>query len=162
MTQDIVQEIRRLLVAFRSVQKRLFSIYAQKNRAMRTSNLEILNRSLVEENRCHIEFQNLMRVRKDLITRANPLAPGAKTLEELVELIGEEDRDELLGKVKILKTSTANLRSQSWGHWIIARRGFQHYSQILELIANSGKKSPTYERTNRHVHSGGAILDTSA
>lgn len=162
MTHEFVPEIRRLLAAFFSVQKKLFVIYEQKISAMRAADLTTLNRCLNEENRCNIEFQELMRTRKELLSRANSVAPGVKTLEELIERIGEENREELLGIVSEMKSKTAELRSQSWVHWIVARRGYQHYSQILELIANCGKKSPTYERTIRLDHSGGAILDTSA
>jgi hypothetical protein len=53
------------------------------------------------------------------------------------------------------------LRYENLIQWIISQRAYHHLSEMLELIAHCGKKSPTYSRHPDGRTVGGAVLDTS-
>ena len=53
------------------------------------------------------------------------------------------------------------LQQESWVHWIISHRCYNHYTELLELIAHGGHRAPTYgDRTPSAA--GGALLDAAA
>jgi hypothetical protein len=93
-------------------------------------------------------------------------------VESLLELAGAVGRTvgdarvlraiELIqGRIMQSQQRTTRLQHESWVHWIISHRCYNHFTELIDLIAHGGHPAPTYgEKTS--AATGGALLDAAA
>ena len=67
-------------------------------------------------------------------------------------------------RARILRAQqrTAELQRESWIHWIVSHRCYNHYTELLDMIAHGGALAPTYGDKPSTTTSGGALLDAAA
>jgi hypothetical protein len=93
----------------------------------------------------------------------------AESLLELAGAIGRTVGDaRVLRAIELIKSRimqsqsrTARLQHESWVHWIISHRCYNHFTQLLDLIAHGGRPAPTYG-DKVSAATGGALLDAAA
>jgi len=84
----------------------------------------------------------------------------ADSLLQLAGAIGSQHRAVLEERIRHAQRRAVELRHRSWVHWIVSHRCFNHYSELLEIIAHGGERAPTYGANT--TATGGAVLDAAA
>jgi hypothetical protein len=104
-----------------------------------------------------------------MLLKARDAGFVVESLRELAGAIGRTVGDarvlraiELIkGRIMQAQQRTARLQHESWVHWIISHRCYNHFTELLELIAHGGHPAPTYgDKPTAAV--GGALLDAAA
>jgi hypothetical protein len=152
--------LRRFLADLEVVQSALRTLLAEKRRALAAADAGALEQVAALEAERVRELQSLLVRRREILGTAGP--GTASSVTELVETIGGGDAEPLKQQIERIRAASEAIRREAWVHWIVARSMSSHYSELLELIANCGRETPTYEeRPATHARAGGAILDAS-
>jgi hypothetical protein len=154
--------VRRFLAELEAAQIALRSLLADKRRALTAADAGELERIGAHEAERIRELQTLLSRRREILARAAEGGAPLESISELVEAAGGEHAVELKQQIERIRRAADEIRRETWVHWIVARSVSSHYSELLELIANCGRETPTYdERPIAHARGGGAILDAS-
>ena len=162
------ERLEQLLAGFESVQTSLVELYGHKDAALRTGNVSRLLELLREEERLAQQLDSLARKRYDLLQQLQRAGWLVRSFEQVVQelerrhMIEPQERARLQHHIQQLNQQTATLRRLGWVHWIVARRIFQHHGQLLQLIEQGGKRSPTYQERETESKGGtpsGVLLD---
>lgn len=156
---ELVADVARFLDRLQTTQDELRDLYVRKHTALIRARADELVRLAQDESRLAQRFEELLSERRELLRRSGRAVP---TLHELAARCEEPDAGYLIARVSAARENAARLRQESWIHWIIAQRAFQHTTEIIELIANRGQRAATYCDGRAPESGGGAILDASA
>ena len=167
MRLTLLSDLARFLADLEQAQEGLLALFAAKRRALDRFDAEELIRLSQEEEELTARLQALARARLELLNRARGAGFVAESLLELAGAIGRTVGEaRVLAAIGLLKSRivgcqarTAKLQQESWIHWIISHRCYNHYTELLELIAHGGHKAPTYGKQG--AAAGGALLDTA-
>lgn len=154
-------ELGRFLTELEQAQGELRDLFAAKSLALQRIQGEELVRISEGELELGKRLQALLARRNRLLDAAGKQGIAATSLMTLTGAIGIEIREPLLQRIRLAEQRSAELRHESWIHWIISHRCYNHYTELLELIAHGGKKAPTYSQANQTTGAGGAVLDAS-
>lgn len=158
---SLAAELGRFLTDLEQAQGELRDVFAAKSMALRQFQGDVLVRISEGELELGKRLQVILGRRNRLLEAAAKQGIAAPSLATLAGAIGTEARDPLLKRIHAAEQQSALLRHQSWIHWIISHRCYNHYSELLELIAHGGKKAPTYSPRQQTAGAGGAVLDAS-
>jgi hypothetical protein len=161
MTIPILDEIKQFLHDLEVTQGALAALQNEKQAAMVGANPDELLRLAAAEGDLSKRLQALLKRRGIILQRAAQQGFPSDSLLTLVSATAGNERQALTARMERARLTAARLRQQSWTHWIIAQRSYNHYSSLLDLIAHCGEKAPTYTRGPSLERTGGAILDTS-
>jgi hypothetical protein len=106
-------------------------------------------------------MQALLRFRTQVLTTAKSEGHAADSLAQLIPRIAAAETDELMRQVARGEAAASRLRQESWVQWIISHRCYNHYTELLELIAHGGERSPVYSDRPETATRGGAVLDAA-
>lgn len=166
MRLTLLSELARFLQALETAQESLLALFAVKRRALDRFESQELIRLSQEEEQLTARLQALVTARLELLNRARSAGFVVVSLLELAGAIGKTVGEaRVLGAIELLtnriilcQQRSARLQHESWIHWIISHRCYNHYTELLELIAHGGHRAPTYGKPGA---TGGALLDTA-
>ncbi|GAB4150892.1 MAG: hypothetical protein Tsb009_26000 [Planctomycetaceae bacterium] len=161
MTEQLLEEIGRLLPQLESAQNDLASHFEEKSNALRTANVPEILRLSEQEKTIVARLQSYLAKREEILNRARQAGHSSQSLEELIPMIAPEQGQPLVEMIARSKQMVEELRRQSWIHWIVSQRTFMHYSELLEFLAHGGKPAPTYCEKSNQQSGGGTLVDAS-
>ena len=161
MSSQILSEVKRLLAVLEATQEKLTALFTQKVAALTGARAVELLRLAETEAELVSQLQSLLSFRRTILLRAKQDGLPCQTVAHLVDAAGDGEREALNSQIQRCRESSTRLRHESWIHWIIAHRAYNHHTELLDLIAHCGKKTPTYSRGPNQETLGGAILDAS-
>lgn len=161
MGAQLLDEIRQFLHGLERAQQELSTLYAEKRTALVQGRNDDLMRIAQTESTLADTLKSLLGRRGQILDQAKSSGVDANSILTLVGAVGGDDYVALEPRIEQLRRNADELRRETWIHWIIAHRAYSHYSELLELVAHSGKKSPTYDEKSKESSSGGAIFDAS-
>lgn len=160
---EIANEIEQLLVAVIEIQEELAVLYQAKRAAIRKANASEIDRLTEREQRVVANLQARLRHRNQILQRASGTVGPADSLEKLVKTFAKPEQDRLLPLFDTTRRLVESNRRESWVLWIVSKQSLRLFRDLLDLIANGGKKAPVYfAGPGAEVSQGGAILDASA
>jgi len=158
----LLNEVARLLAELESTQGELQALFHRKKDVLRKPQPEALLEIAQEEAKLVERLQGHLSRREDVLKAAGQGGYVGETLGTVVRAIGGEGAEALAERIERLQRDAEVIRRESWVQWIVTHRSFKQYTEMLELIANQGQRSPSYGGA-RHAQSGaGALLDASA
>ncbi len=161
MKSSLLIQIKKFLNQLESTQQRLWSLCIQRRKAIRTAQSDEILRLAEEEFQLTEELKSHLAMRQQILTQANAIHLPAGTIEELVQELGGDEKEQLNIRIERSKQLSEKIRTESWIHWIVAQRSINHCNEMMDIIANKGEASPTYHSENNSSSSGGVILDAS-
>ncbi|QDT47490.1 FlgN protein [Symmachiella dynata] len=161
MNNRLLEATTLFMTQLEVVQGELSALMAEKRTAMTQIQGHDLARISADESVLITRLQKLLRERNRILEFAQERNLPSQSLLHLVKAIGLETRDELIARIEQAQHTAAQLRHESWVHWIISHRSFNHYTELIDLIAHCGQPSPTYHEGDDQSHTGGALLDAS-
>jgi hypothetical protein len=159
---ELAGDIDRFLAALGVVQEELTEVYRAKRESIREARLADINRLTEREATLVLQLQAHLRGRHQILQRAKPLG-RFDSIESLVRSLDVPERDRLLQMVGQTRQTADVNRRESWILWIVSQQSLRFFRDVLDLMANGGKKAPVYSarsESDRSFHS--VILDASA
>jgi len=144
------------------IQKQLLNLYQEKAKALKQVDVALIEQFGIVEEGLTRDLQFVLLRRQQLLQTAAQQGLPAGSMKELLSGMGVAESEPVFQRIFAAQQRSQKLRHESWVQWIVSQRSYQHYSQILELIAHAGKKVPTYSRGQNESNTGGAIFDASA
>lgn len=163
MSDALVAEVRGYLRSFEATQEQLGELYRHKRTALIEARAGDLMRITESESRLALELKEQLGRRRQILQQSTKAGLPGDSIRALVASLHPEARVEFETQIERAHATAAQVRRESWIHFIIAQRSLHHFNELTELIAHCGQKSPTYSRVRgNEATSGGAILDASA
>src|SRR4029079_9563395 len=107
-------------------------------------------------------LQALLGRRNRLLERGRQQGLAFDTVSALAAAIAGDERAAFERRFTQAQKGIAQLRHESWVHWIISHRCYNHYSELVDLIAQGGQTAPTYDkRLASTAAASGAVLDAT-
>jgi hypothetical protein len=169
MRLTLLHELSQFLTELEHTQQDLLTLFTAKREALDRRLSEELLRLSAQEGVLTNRLQELVKERTKLLIKARDAGFVVESLLELAGVIGRTVGDsrvlraiELIEK-RIIQSQqrTLRLQQESWVHWIISHRCYNHYTELVELIAHGGHRAPTYGDKMPSA-AGGALLDAAA
>jgi hypothetical protein len=161
MSSKLLHDVRRFLMALEKVQEELGELFTHKRQALLHADTEAMARLTEAEAKTGERMQALLRFRAQLLNAAHGEGHAAESLADLIPRIAGAETDVLMQQVARGEANAGQLRHESWVLWIISHRCYNHYTEVLELIAHGGERSPVYSDRPETVTRGGAVLDAA-
>lgn len=161
---DLPHDIEDLLVAVDETQEALGAAYRDKREAIRKANAPEIDRlTKIEEARV-AQLQLHLRRREQILQRARQMGLPADSFTNLVQTFREPFRESLLAHIEQTRRTTDANRRESWILWIVCKQSLRFFSDVVELIANGGRRAPVYSTRpgTAELSTGGALLDAQA
>jgi hypothetical protein len=160
---NLSNEIDQLLIAIVALQEELAAVYRAKREAVRKALAAEIDRLNQREERLVADLRVRLRQRHQILQRVNPMVAPSDTLEKLVRSFAEPRRSRLLARMEEIRHLVEANRRESWVLWIVSKQSLRLFGDLLDLIANGGRKAPVYfAGFGNEISFGGAILDASA
>tara|TARA_R110002111_G_scaffold107056_2_gene165517 strand:+ start:100204 stop:100725 length:522 start_codon:yes stop_codon:yes gene_type:complete len=144
------------------IQKQLLNLYQEKSKALKQVDATLIEQFGVVEEGLTRDLQFVLLRRQQLLQTAAQQGLPADSMKALLSGMGVAESTPVFQRIFEAQKRSQKLRHESWVQWIVSQRSYQHYSQILELIAHAGQKVPTYSRGQNESSTGGVIFDASA
>lgn len=103
------------------------------------------------------ELRTMVARRDEILKVAQSQGLGVTTLAELASRL-EGSEGSLARSVSLMKRKMEAMRYASLSHWVSCQKSWLHYSQLVQFIANGGRK-PLMGENSRCGAQGGVILD---
>jgi hypothetical protein len=163
MPSPLLTDLDRFLGSLEHLQGDLELLFTAKSRALREAQRDEIVQLAREEGELIRQLQTLVGQRMRLLNQARQQGVVVDSLHGLIEQIDltDADRAPFVARIRAAEMRAAALRHESWIHWIVSHRCYNHYTELLELIAHGGTAAPTYSNGAPTAHSGGVILDAS-
>ncbi|HEY2250181.1 MAG TPA: hypothetical protein VGH74_03930 [Planctomycetaceae bacterium] len=169
MRLTLLHELSQFLTDLEQTQQNLLTLFTAKREALDRRRSEELLRLSAQEGELTDRLQELVKERAKLLNKARDAGFVVESLLELAGVIGRTVGDSrVLRAIELIENRiiqsqrrTLALQQESWVHWIISHRCYNHYTELLELIAHGGHRAPTYGDKTPSA-AGGALLDAAA
>jgi hypothetical protein len=169
MRSTLLPDVVRFLNALEETQEALLAVFTAKRTAIDNLQPEVMERLSLQEGELARRLQTLAGQRAELLNRARRAGMPAATLLELTGAIGKTERDARIRsvlaaveeKIRWAQRRTTELQRESWVQWIVSHRSYNHYTELLELIAHGGQAAPTYGAPTGTHMARGVILDAA-
>lgn len=153
---------RHYLAHLRAAQDDLLELLNAKKDLLLTQPSSEWNRLVTQEQELLRRLQGLVRLRQRVLETAQGVGQPARSIAELLQVLSPADWPVLSLEVQAVRATGQRIQHESWSQWIVAHRGFRHYSELRELIAHRGEAPPDYQlRGSSSSGTGGALLDTA-
>lgn len=157
----LVTRLTTFLDRLERVQAALVELFAEKRRSLVTARTSELAQLAAREAEAAKALQEVVADRSRLLSDARRSGYRTDSIGGLVPLMGALVPAEWVERLRRAEAVAAQLREESWVHWIISHRCYNHYTELLDLIAHGGETSPTYSRQPDRSAAGGVLLDAS-
>jgi hypothetical protein len=160
MPEHLAAELERFAIALQEAQQCLLTVLRTKRAALAGSDATALAALQEPELEAARRLQTLVTWRGRLLERARNDGHSCETLIDLAGALGPS-ANIVTARLRESRQLAAEIRHESWVQWVITNRCCNFYSELLELIAQGGRKPATYHDTNPH-RSTAALLDAKA
>lgn len=161
-SQDDTQwesQIASLLDDLSSVQTDLLAVLEKKRQALISgANEEELLPLQEQEGLLADRLAECQQRRQDMLSSASEEGLPSKDLRTLAKALPKESSNRLQPAIRDGRARTRLLQHQSLANWVLVQRTLLHLSQMVEIIATGGKKSPIYRKSGPAPTSG-ALMD---
>ncbi len=162
MESPLLQLVQQFLDGLEQIQSELLELFEVKRRSLIQGNVEEIHRLNDRERNCATRLQGLLSLRNKILSRVREQEPEIQSLEILAQRFQHlPGWVQVLVRIRASNDTQARIRQASWTHWIISHRCYNHYTEILDLIAHQGHKEPAYSRNPHQTVTGGTMLDAS-
>lgn len=162
MTNDYWErEISELLNELSATQADLLALLEEKRRLLVSRDAAALAEIAPREAAIVARLQACQERRKALLECAGEQQLPSDSIRSLTKTLPEPARKHMAGQVDQTARRFRLLNHHSLANWVLIQRSLLHLSQLLEIIATGGRKSPTYGRVDA-VHKGGSLVDQAA
>jgi hypothetical protein len=161
MASRLLEEVTQFLTALEAAQEELLSVYKSRRAAMTAARAAQMQQLAEAESKITAELQKHLAERQRILEEAARNGYPSDSVLSLVSAIAGSEREELEERIVRSRLRSEKIRKESWVQWIVSQRALLHYNEMLNLIAECGKRSPTYSREPNARSAGGAILDAS-
>jgi hypothetical protein len=162
---ELEQDIEELLVSIDETQDTLSAAYRDKRAAIRQANSPEIDRLTKVEESSVADLQVHLRRREQILQQARQLGLPADSLTGVVQTFDEPHRERLLAQIEQTRRMADANRRESWILWIVCKQSLRFFSDVIELIANGGRRAPIYlarPGAVAELSTGGALLDAKA
>jgi hypothetical protein len=122
---------------------------------------EVIEQSLISLQEYQQKFNNLIKIRDQIIRHAGQSGLITKTLKELSRQFSSDVASELILSLEETETQLRSLHQQLWSMWVISNRSQHSLSQMLEMFTQDSGQRDLYSNKKVHVNHGGLLLDTA-
>jgi hypothetical protein len=162
---ELARQIEELIVAIDDTQDRLAAIYRDKRAAIRQADGPTIDRLTRTEESLVADLQVHLRQRERILDQARQSGLPSDSLVAVVQTFETPFRERLLGQLEATRRMADANRRESWIVWIVCKQSLRFFSDVIELIANGGRRAPIYLARPGGVAElspGGALLDAHA
>jgi hypothetical protein len=162
---ELARDIEDLLVAIDETQAALAGVYRDKRAAIRQANGPGLDRLTTIEETLVADLQVHLRRREQILQQARQLGLPADSLSSVVRTLDEPLRERLIAQIDETRRVADANRRESWILWIVCKQSLRFFTDVLELIANGGRRAPIYlarPGAVAELSTGGSLLDAQA
>ncbi len=162
MESPVLQLVNQFLEGLESIQTELIDLFEIKRRALVQGDVDDIHRLNGRERECAVRLQGLLAFRNRILSKIREQEPAIQSLEELALRFQHlPGWDRVLERIRSSNRTQGRIRQASWTHWIISHRCYNHYTEILDLIAHQGEKEAAYSQVSHQTVRGGTMLDAS-
>lgn len=161
MSANFLYAVERFLKSLEGAQTELLAVYSRKRDALRGARANELAEVAQIEEALTKRLQALIDQRAQILQHAQAAGLAGESMLHLVESIGGERQSILTARIERARELASRLRFESWIHWIVAHRAYNHCTEMLDIIAHCGQTSPVYQPGPNQERTGSAILDAS-
>lgn len=161
MKNGLLIQTQNFLNQLEATQNQLWMLYLERREAVRKAKTDEMLRIAELETQLTEEMKSHLAVRKQILEQAARNELPSASIEELVQEIGGEQKEQLMTRIGRSRDLAEKVRVESWIQWIVSQRSINHCKEMLDIIANQGEKSPTYNTEKETSSTGGVILDAS-
>ena len=162
MTDDTWErDITALLNELSAAQTDLLSLLDEKRRLLVSRDAAALAEMAPREAAIIARLQACQGHRRELLDRAASQQLPSDSIRSLAKVMPSPARQEMNDQVEAAARRFRLLSHHSLANWVLIQRSLLHLSQLLEIIATGGRKSPTYGKVETG-RSGGSLVDQAA
>jgi hypothetical protein len=162
---ELARDIEDLLVAIEETQAALAGVYRDKRAAIRQANGPGLDQLTTIEETLVADLQVHLRRREQILQQARQMGLPADSLSSVVRTLDEPLRERLIAQIEETRRVADANRRESWILWIVCKQSLRFFSDVIELIANGGRRAPIYlarPGAVAELSTGGSLLDAQA
>lgn len=152
------EPLANLLTELSSTQTELLTLLETKRKRLVAGDRDALLSMQADEERLSDRLAACQERRQELLAVAEEQGLPSRNLRSLTEAMPTNQRKRLRPAIREARNRTRLLQHQSLTNWVLVQRRLLHLSQMVEIIATGGQKSPTYERSGPSA-AGGALID---
>ena len=152
------EPLANLLSELSGTQTDLLALLEKKRQRLISGDRDALLSMQAEEARLAERLAECQERRQELLAVAEEQGLPSRDLRSLAEAMPTDQRARLRPVVREARNRARLLQHQSLTNWVLVQRRLLHLSQMVEIIATGGQKSPTYERSGPSA-AGGALMD---
>ena len=161
MAVSLLSRVKKFLHALEAIQDELLELYERKRLAITRAEATEMRALAQTEAKLTQTMQGFIQQRQQILNDAGGAQLPSDSILDLVAAVGGDEQPQLEERVVQSRKKSERIRRESWVHWVVSQRALNHYRDLLDLIADHGRKSPTYSHGARRQSTGGAILDAS-
>jgi len=159
---QFAKAIDAFLTRLESRQSAFAEHYVDKDEALRTSQTKRLFEIAAREEQLCDDLRASALERNQILQAARGAKLPTGSISELATALeGVSDNERRLKRIERVGQRAAELRRNTWSHWVVAQRSYAQYSALIDLIANRGKTAPT-SSAGEGGHAEGSLMDASA
>lgn len=162
MRGKLLGELNALIEEIESAQSALSDLYSRKRAALVEARAEEIVRVVEVEASLLERIRELLTRRARLLQRAQTGGLPAESLAALAGALDGSDSRALALRIDWARQRSEQLRRENWAQWIIAQRASRHFGELIDLVAEHGRRPPDYSAGSRRYETGGALLDATA
>lgn len=147
-----------LLDELSGVQNDLLRLLDVKRERLVAKDREALEAMQPEEQTLIDRLAVCQQRRQSLLDAAAAEGLPSTDLRAVADSMPAAERDRLRPALREARRRSRLVQHQSLTNWVLVQRTLLHLSQMVEIIATGGRKSPTYEKSGPSA-AGGALVD---
>jgi len=144
MESHVETQLATLLNDILEIQGDLLALLSKKRQLLAESDKDGLAKIAPEEERLAGQLGECVARREHLLDEARNEGFNGDTLSSLARNVGGGRNSQLDGKARQARQQAKLLRTSNLTNWLVIQRTLLHLSQMIEIIATGGQKSPTY------------------
>lgn len=158
---QLLVEIQQLVAELLAAGAELRQHYERKSSAMQRASADEMQKLAECELALTQRLERGLAKRRSLLQVAGRLRLPHRSLRELIVELPGAPLAELQAALAQIQEQSRQLRLIGWSHWVVAHRSLNYYNELIDLIAQGGHRSPTYNQHAQREGQGGVLLDTS-
>lgn len=155
------QDLSALLGELSATQGDLLALLNEKRHLIVARDTAGLAEMAPREEAIVVRLQACQQSRRELLERAANQQLPSDSIRSLAKVLPEPARAGVAQQVEEASRRFRVLSHQSLTNWVLIQRSLLHLSQLLEIIATGGRKSPTYGKVES-TRPGGSLVDQAA
>ncbi|TWT99364.1 FlgN protein [Botrimarina colliarenosi] len=150
--------LSQLLADLSATQTELLDVLGRKRDLLVSGDREGLAAIGPEEQQLSVRLAECQQRRQGMLDAAAERGLPNSDLRSLADELPDATRKVLRPKFREAQNRARLLQHQSLANWVIVQRTLLHLSQMIEIVATGGQKSPTYEKSGPSK-AGGVLMD---